>query len=188
MARLARLLLLPAVLLLLLGSAWWADQQRYPVTRPAAALVLSQADLPEGFLPEEQAEIAANPYDDYTAHYRSGYRAVFAGQSGSAWQGSRLISTSFVVDRKGAASVFNAYVAQTQHRGERLPLPPLGEESLFLLARGEPSAPVVVIGAVRVQNVLITLTLLTDREVDPLLIHGWAERLVERAGTSPVTN
>ena len=177
------LLLLLAAALLVLGYTWWSAKQRFPVDRPAADLVLQQADLPAPLVPvgQDTGAIPANPYDDYTEHYRSGFRAVFTGMEGSEWQETRLISTTFVVDQKGAVSVFNAYAAQTLHRGQTLSLPPLGEQSLFLVAHNEPSAPVVIIGAVRVQNVLVTLTVMTDQDLDPALVHRWAEVLVQRS-------
>ncbi len=168
----------------LAGGYWyWSTRPRYPVTRPASALVVQAADLPAVFRPVPGASqaIADNPYDDHTRYYRSGQRAEYATAGDPQWGNTRLVSTSFVLDRRGAEKVYRMYLNQMRYRGEAQVLPTLGQESLFAVARDEAAAPVVIIGVVRAENALITLTVLTDRTVDTRQVYAWAAALVERA-------
>lgn len=179
--RLALLLILAN--LLVFGYRWWSTLPRYPIRSPARDLVLTPADLPPAFRPDPGASrpIDDNPYADYTEHYRSGYTATFFATAGSEWGETRIASTSFVLSRQGAERVYRLYRDQLRHRGREQTLPRLGGESHFILARDEPGAPVVVVGVVRVENALITLTVLSDRALDPAVVHGWAGVLAERA-------
>ena len=176
-------LIFMVVSILGLGLTWYSTLPRFPVAQPAADLVLRQGDLPPGFSPDlaETRAITANPYMDHTEHYRSGYRAEYQGEPGTPWLNTRVVSTSFVVDRKGAERIYARYVGQVRHRGEAQPFGTLGQESHFVVARNEPSAPVVLIGVARVQNVLITLTVMTDHEMDPEVVYDWVRLLADRA-------
>lgn len=178
--RLALLLLLANALIL--GYRWWSSRPLYPSTQPADALVLQPADLPPAFRPDPGATrtIAENPYADDTEYFRGGYHVEYATRDDPRWGNTRVISTTFVMDRRGAERVFRGYRNRLRYRGEPLNLPPLGQESQLVLARDERSAPVVIIAAVRAENVLITLTVLSDRELDPAEVHGWARLLVQR--------
>lgn len=166
------------------GYRWWAALPRFMITQPAAQLVLQQADLAPRFvlLAEESAAIETNPYADHTEHYRSGYRAVFVGAAGSQWQNTRIVSTSFVVDLRGAEAVYETYLQSMIRRGQVQPFPTLGAQSRFLVDHQDATVPTVVIGVVRVENLLITLTMMTDRVIDPGMVYDWAEVLVQRAG------
>jgi hypothetical protein len=179
-----RLLLAAAAVGLLIGYGWWATLPRFAVTRPAEQLVLQQADLAPRFrsLAAESSAIDTNPYEDHTKHFRSGYRAEFEGAADSEWHNTRVISTSFVVDRKGAERIYAAYVESMRGRGQVQPFATLGAQSRFVVAHQESAAPTVVIGVVRVENVLITLTMMTDRVIDPSMLFDWAAVLVQRAG------
>lgn len=178
-------LLLLAAYALIAGYRWWSDLPRYPSTQQAEALVLQPADVPPALKPDTGATqpILDNPYEDQTEYFRTGYHVEYASKGDADWGDTRVVSTTFVLDLRGAERVFRVYRDRLRYRGEPLDLPPLGQESHMVQARGEPAAPVVVVSVVRAENVLVTLTVMSDRDIDPAQVHEWARVLVQRVKT-----